>query len=232
MFQLARNQDGSVMVEAAVMIPIIFVFVLGSIDFLFAFYQWNAASKAVQLGARIAAVSDPVAQGLNDLSANVVGTYGEPGDQTMPAFTVICSGNASNCTCTGTCTGLTSSPPLVQAALERIVYGRGNNGTCNAPSRIYFAGMCNMFPGLQPANVMVVYTSPGNASGGLGYVGRPDGPVPIVQVSLQGLNFTFYFLGSLLGFNQIPIGPSATSPTTVTGEALSSCAQTLTGSSC
>ena len=42
------------------MIPIIFLFLLGAIDFLFAFYQWNAAAKAVQVGARIAAVSTPV----------------------------------------------------------------------------------------------------------------------------------------------------------------------------
>jgi Flp pilus assembly protein TadG len=232
MLRFARNQDGSVLVEAAVMIPIIFVFFLGGIDFLFAFYQWNAAAKAVQLGARIAAVSDPVAQGLNDLSTNVVGPSGNPGDPTMPSFTVTCPGNATTCTCSGTCTGLTSSPPLIQAALNRIVYGRGNNGTCNNSGGIYFAGMCTMLRGLQPGNVRVVYTSPGNANGGLGYVGRPGGPVPTVQVSLQGLNFTFYFLGDLLGFNQIPIGPSATSPTTVTGEALSSCAQTLSGPSC
>src|SRR5262245_30836239 len=101
MSQFARNQDGSVLVEAAIMIPIIFVFVLGGIDFLFAFYQWNAASKAVQLGARIAAVSDPVAQGLRDLSINVVGTSGDTGDQTMPSFTVTCSGTDTNCTCSG-----------------------------------------------------------------------------------------------------------------------------------
>src|SRR6476620_9572406 len=104
MLQFARDQDGSVMIEAAIMIPIIFVFVLGSIDFLMAFYQWNAASKAVQLGARIAAVSDPVAQGLGDLSTNVVGTSGNPGDRTMPSFTVTCSGSAATCTCSGTCT--------------------------------------------------------------------------------------------------------------------------------
>ena len=30
-----------------------------------ALYQWNAAAKAVEIGARIAAVSDPVASGLN-----------------------------------------------------------------------------------------------------------------------------------------------------------------------
>ena len=34
-------------------------------DFLFLFYQWNVAAKAVEIGARIAAVSDPVATNLD-----------------------------------------------------------------------------------------------------------------------------------------------------------------------
>src|SRR6266480_6907690 len=74
--RLARNQDGSVLVETTVMMILILMFVLGGIDFLFAFYQWNAASKAVQWGARIAAVSDPVAPGLGSLSLAVSGTPG------------------------------------------------------------------------------------------------------------------------------------------------------------
>ena len=67
--RFTRDNNGGVLVEATIMITIMFVFVLGSIDFLFAFYQWNAATKAVQVGVRIAAVSDPVAKGLNGLSA-------------------------------------------------------------------------------------------------------------------------------------------------------------------
>src|ERR1700746_3771421 len=104
--RFTRDNNGGVLVEATIMITIMFVFVLGSIDFLFAFYQWNAASKAVQLGARIAAVSDPVATGLTGLSTAVVGTFGNPGDQTMPSFTVTCDGHAATCTCSGTCTGV------------------------------------------------------------------------------------------------------------------------------
>jgi Flp pilus assembly protein TadG len=69
-----RDPIGAVLVEVAVVLTLIFVLILGSIDFLFAFYQWNAASKAVQVGARIAAVSDPVAIGLNGLSSAVVNT--------------------------------------------------------------------------------------------------------------------------------------------------------------
>src|SRR5258708_19572381 len=70
--RFGRDHNGGVLVEATIMMSILFMFVLGSVDFLFAFYQWNAAAKAVQVGARIAAVSDPVAIGLNGLSAGVV----------------------------------------------------------------------------------------------------------------------------------------------------------------
>src|SRR5690242_20676611 len=93
MLRIARDQDGGVLVETTVMMTMLFLFVLGGIDFLFAFYQWNSASKAVQLGARIAAVSDPVATGLTDLPKALAnaGTC-NPGE-TMPGFTVTCDGN-------------------------------------------------------------------------------------------------------------------------------------------
>lgn len=47
---LPLDENGSVLVEAAIMAPIIFMLVLGSMDLLFAFYEWNAAAKAVQVG--------------------------------------------------------------------------------------------------------------------------------------------------------------------------------------
>ena len=53
-----RDETGSVLVEVTVVMTIMFVFLLGSIEFLFVFYQWNVASKAVEIGLRIAAVSD------------------------------------------------------------------------------------------------------------------------------------------------------------------------------
>ena len=38
---------------------------------------------------------------------------------------------------------------------------------------------------------------------GLGYQTRPGGPVPTITVSLQNVTFQFFFLGGLLGFNNI-----------------------------
>jgi|SRR6516165_3663150 len=70
--RLVKDRNGGVLLETTVMITIVFTFVLGSVDFLFAFYQWNAAAKAVEMGARIAAVSAPMTNGLNALSHAVL----------------------------------------------------------------------------------------------------------------------------------------------------------------
>ena len=99
------DQNGAVLVEATVTMTVLLVFLLGSMDFLFAFYQWNAATKALVIGARIAAVSDPVAEGLNDLSTLVIGLAAPMGAQ-MPAFVVRCDGAAAACTCNGFCIGM------------------------------------------------------------------------------------------------------------------------------
>ena len=74
-----RDQRGAVIVEVTIVMTLMFVLVPGGIEFLLLFYQWNAAAKAVQIGARLAAVSDPVAAGLNGLSATVVTAAVPPG---------------------------------------------------------------------------------------------------------------------------------------------------------
>lgn len=212
------NHDGSALVEVTILIPIIFVLLFGAVDFLLAFYQWNAATKAVELGARIAAVSDPVASGLNNISTDVLSstvTAGSP----MPDFQVTCNGATASCTCTvGTCPGMGT---FNRAAMNEIVCGRGDTSstecdypvTCYAATSYYFAGMCNIFPRIREVNVKVTYTQTG-----LGFAGRYGGPVPTITVSLQNLPFDFFFLG--FGPIDIPV-----TTTTITGEVLSSAAQ-------
>jgi Flp pilus assembly protein TadG len=217
--KLTRDERGGVLVEATVMLTILFVFLLGAVDFLFAFFQWNAAAKAVQLGARIAAVSSPVDPGLAGLSTAAL--YGvSPGDA-MPAnaFTVTCTGTGANsgtCSCSGTCTG---TGTYDWQAMNRIVFGRDRAAqtTCRtgSPPSGYFSGMCDVFSRVTPANVEVEYRQTG-----LGFAGRPGGPVPTVTVRLRNnLPFQFFFLGGLMGFNNIPIPPMTT---VITGEDLSS----------
>lgn len=207
--RLRRDDRGSVLVEATLILPFIFAFVLGIVDFLNALYQWNAAVKAVQVGARIAAVSDPVAVGLNGLSAAVLSASVGVGDP-MPDYTVTCGppvGSAA-CSCTGACDGVSGYDAN---AMNTIVYGRGS-ATCGDVSTFYNAGMCDLFYRITPANVHIEYRN-----SGLGYAGRPCAPAPTLTVSLRNLNFQFFFVG-YLGFGDIPIEPTVT----ITGEDLSS----------
>jgi Flp pilus assembly protein TadG len=224
--RLMRDQDGGPLVEAAILIPFLFVFLLGSVDLLNAFNQWNQATKAVEVGARIAAVSDPVSNGLTNLPNAVVNVatcptspsetcqYGDP----MPSFQITCDGKAGTCNCTGTCTGITSgTTDYDAAAMNLIVFGRDGKGKCGDTTSYYTTGMCDVFPTITASNVKVVY-----AQTGLGYAGRVVGPVPTITVSLQGLPFQFFFLNGLLGFLNVTM-PALT--TTITGEALSSASQ-------
>lgn len=204
-----RDQQGSVLVEVTIMLSVTLVLVLGAIDFLLLFYQWNAAAKAVQTGARLAAVSDPVASGLNNLSQAVMSASVPPG-AAMPNFVVTCDGRTATCTCNGVnaCRG-----GYDRAAMNTIVFGRGSS-SCSDAKSADVVGMCDIFPRITPANVKIVY-----AQTGLGYAGRPGGPMPTITVSLQNLPFQFFFLRGLMGFHDFQIPASTVS---LTAEDLSS----------
>src|SRR5262249_30700378 len=196
-----RDQRGAVIVEVTIVLTFMFVLVLGGIEFLLFFYQWNAAAKAVQTGARLAAVSDPVASGLNNLSQAVMSASVPPG-AAMPNFVVTCDGRTATCTCNGVnaCRG-----GYDRAAMNTIVFGRGSS-SCSDAKSADLVGMCDIFPRITPANVKIVY-----AQTGLGYAGRPGGPLPTITVSLQNLPFQFFFLRGLMGFHDFQIPASSVS---------------------
>ena len=221
--RLAADTGGAVFLEFTLFVAVFFTLLFGIIDFTLAFYQWNAATKAVQLGARLAAVSDPVAPELAEFTGLDPASPGDP----MPNFTAVCrggGGGAPECDCTGfDCT-------YSATAMDNLVYGRGNT-SCMSPNDPGFTprnvGMCNFFWRVTPANVVVEYRYTG-----LGYAGRPgaeyaDGEfashaVPTVSVRLgepaEPLPFVFVMVGAFMGYNEIPI-PGLLS--TVTGEDLS-----------
>jgi hypothetical protein len=213
--RLARDEDGGPLVEVAIILPILILFLFGGVDFMNALYQWNAAAKAVQIGARIAAVSDPIASGLTSIADNALSS-GVASGSPMPDFTVECDGGVSACSCTsGACDGMGA---YSAEAMGLIVYGRAGNSDCTAPASEYFAGMCNLHGSIAPQYVTVIYKQTG-----LGYAGRSLGPVPTITVSLNAassktkLPFKFFFLP----FAALNI-PQVT--TTITGEALSASA--------
>ena len=213
--RLARDEDGGPLVEVAIILPILILFLFRGVDFMNALYQWNAAAKAVQIGARIAAVSDPIASGLSSIADNALSS-GVASGSPMPDFTVECDGGASACSCTsGACDGMGA---YSAEAMGFLVYGRAGNSNCTLPASQYFSGMCNLHGAIAPQYVTVVYKQTG-----LGYAGRAFGPVPTITVSLNApwsktkLPFKFFFLP----FAAINM-PQVT--TTITGEALSASA--------
>jgi hypothetical protein len=208
------DEAGAAMVEMAIALPLLLTLLLGFVDFGYAFYQWNAANKAVQVGARLAVVSNPIAEGVEGeagLPADIVDAGSAVGADTYHYTCGADDAGTASCTCTaGTCSGLDAD----QEAFDRIFYGDdfGDKG-CVGGAR---PGMCDFFPALVPSEVQVEY-----AATGLGFWGRPGGAVPTIKVSIVGHQFQFFFIAGLLILAKSTIKmPDMLS--TVTGEDLDS----------
>jgi hypothetical protein len=104
----------------------------------------------------------------------------------MPYYQRVCSGASQSC----------SGGTFDQTALNTLVYGRGN--TSCPTTKQSFAGMCQLFSRIKPENVVVEYVHTG-----LGYAGRPGGPLPTIRLSLTGLSYEFIILNNMLGLPAI-----------------------------
>ena len=180
------DERGGALLETTIMLTILLIFILGSVDFLMAMYQWNAAGKAVQIGARIAAVSTL----LRMLSRPSPGLRGA-----LPPA-IIRPLHSQRVPVLARAGGVAPAAVAYNAAaMNRIVFGRTGGTSCTDATSPYEIGMCDVFPRVTAANVSVSYIY-----SGLGFAGRPGGPVPTVTVSLQNLTFQFFFLSAAHGF--------------------------------
>ena len=199
---LGHDQRGTTTVEFTIIAMLFLLLTFGLVEFGNMFWQYNSAAKAAQLGARLAAVSNPVWEELPDLTDT-----GTPGAAWETDYAVTC--NAASCT-EGT---------RDAEALNCLVFGRSETSPpCDTecdPAGIDAgdAGMCDRFSRITPANVTVTYSHTG-----LGFAGRPGGPVPTVTLQLTGLQFEFLALGDLLDLQPITMPPFTV---TMTGEDMS-----------
>ena len=226
------------MLEFTAAVFAFFTILFGTLEFAQVYYEWNAATKATQYGARLAAVSDPGAANLVTLTGTEPpGTL--PG-VAMPAYDCVCKFTGGTLGCTGSVpTGATACGigATGTAAMNAIFYGRTSAGLaytaaqgCQAPAagfQVQNLGMCNYLDGLFNAagtkltsqNLIVEYQYTG-----LGYAGRlgptpthTGGAVPTIIVSLTGVTYNFTLVGGLAGITSVTL-PTFT--TTVTGEDL------------
>lgn len=167
--RLIRDERG-LAAEFVLVIPILLLFILGTIDI--GIYAWriNQAEKATQTGARWAAVTDPIAQEIATASfvnVDVGGTLVEQGDR-IPV------GALGQVTCTSTgCTCTTAPCP-------------GTTHDANAFARLS-TRMRQIAPQIEDTNIAVEYSG-----SGLGFAGDPNGPdlAPLITVRLTNMDYT------------------------------------------
>ncbi len=164
-----RDESG-LAAEFALVLPLLLLLILGTIDV--GIYAWrvNQAEKATQVGARWAAVTDPLATEIASTSyvnQTVGGVLVEQGDR-IPASAlgqITCTSTSCTCT-TGPCPGTTFNSAAFTALSAR---------------------MKQIYPPITDTNIQVEYRG-----SGLGYAGDPNGPdiAPLITVRLTGLTYS------------------------------------------
>ncbi|MEZ5685971.1 MAG: hypothetical protein R3D78_08770 [Paracoccaceae bacterium] len=188
-----RDSDGLSLTEALITFPIMLLVISAFVEFSFVLFQWTQTAKALQVAARQLAVSDPLIDNLTTLlEADAAGL--DAGDP-YPSTIVSASCGAGTTAC--------------NSNINRLI--TGGDGICN-PNFQGAPGMCDINPNFSADNVRITYTR-----AGLGYVGRPGGPVVTITVEARGLSFDLMLAGALLSLDSIPVPAT---PVTVTSEDL------------
>ncbi|WP_042119895.1 TadE/TadG family type IV pilus assembly protein [Rhizobium etli] len=194
-----QDSSGVSLTEALLTFPIVMLVFAAFIEFGYAMSQWNQTVKALQYGARLAAVSDPLTTNFNavfptDAADPLNNGKATPNDATISST---CGPALANCS---------------MAALNRIVLG--SDGVCNVGTDPH-PGICDLNWRIKRENLVVTYQR-----SGLGYWGRPDGPVLTMRLEVREVTFDLPILGGLLGLNEVTIPAH---PVTITTEDLKTC---------
>lgn len=169
-----RADRGATGAEFAIVLPLALIFLLGIVDAGRYMYTINQAQKAVQVGARWAAVTDIMPITLKDYSFVATGqvTQGDPvGTDIFTAYECTSDGSAVTCACES---GGTCDFDLTTDTDDNDSFG------------VMYTRMEQMLPGLTEDQIVVRYSN-----SGLGYAGDPTGPdiAPFVTVSIDDLSF-------------------------------------------
>ncbi|WOS65171.1 TadE/TadG family type IV pilus assembly protein [Sinorhizobium fredii] len=193
-----QDESGVALTEALITFPIVMLMFATFIEFGYAMSQWNQTVKALQYGARLAAVSDPLTSDFDEVFPTEADDPLNNGDATPNDATIssTCGPDLENCS----------------DELSRIVLGSdGACGTAGDPR----PGVCDINWRIRPENLVVTYQR-----SGLGYWGRPEGPVLTMRLEVRDVTLELLFLGPLLGLDEIAVPAH---PVTITTEDLQTC---------
>lgn len=190
-----ESEDGVSLTEALLVTPIVLLVFTTFIELGFATFQWNQTVTAMQHGARMLAVSDPMLADMSHLTSDYSTT---PEGDPVPSANRSLSCGAGEIAC----------DPV---QMQRLITGSDTSCAYVAGTR---PGMCDIFPRITANSVRITYYR-----SGLGYVGRPDGPVLSITVELRNLTFNFLLLGRFLPTSVLTIPAH---PVTITSEDMSS----------
>jgi TadE-like protein len=156
--------------EFALILPFFLVMFFGVIDAGRFMWEYNKAEKATQAGARMAVVTDAVAEGIattNFVGTNVGGSILVQGQRIPAAALPPVTCTTTSCTCAGCPSGIpgTYDSAAFDAVVQRMQY---------------------MWPAIQDSNVRIEYRG-----SGLGFAGDPNQPEisPLVTVKLENVQF-------------------------------------------
>jgi Flp pilus assembly pilin Flp len=168
-----RDRSGATMVEYALALPLLLVLIFGALDMAWAAYQWNAAAKATQWGARWAVVNPP-------MSATFAASLNASGYMLPDELGKSCIEANSDCSA-----DLDEKECTVSDA------------DCNMTAVLDI--MRGVFLPLQDENVRVIY-EPYPDGQQLGFVGRPGGAPVRVTVDLTCQPFNWFFIAGWFGW--------------------------------
>lgn len=202
--RLWKDRRGSTYLEFTMVFPLLMLTAFCTVDFALIMFDWAQANKAAKMGARMAVVAEPVADGITNLAWDPLLI----GDDCANPDT----GTNENCpTITSTtCTNVNCSNYTFDGDAFNMVY----------------TDMQRVFPRLEPENVRITYRPTS-----LGFSGRPGGLPMEVTVEIRCMTHQVFFLAALAGWVFTPrqgcpdddgAVPLPTFATTLTTEALGS----------
>lgn len=176
--RLLADRGGSSAAEFALVLPLLVVFLLGTVDVARFLWECNRAEKATQMGARYAVVTDIIPSGLAGYS------FADPANGGLAQGSVVPSANFAGAECKSTTVSGNNATAISCSCLGGSCpwLGTANLAAFNKVA----ARMRLVFPRLTAANVEIRYEY-----SGLGYAGDPNGAdvAPLVVVRLRNVGF-------------------------------------------